>query len=83
MRVACVRVLPQLGVTDASRYLSSNSGGSWLNTAFSFQHKVRGVVWGRGGGVCGRGVGGGGTAPCTPAVCLRASALHGMRSYYL
>jgi hypothetical protein len=35
---ACV----QLGVTDGARYLTSNSGGSWLNAAFSFQQKVRG-----------------------------------------
>lgn len=30
----------QMGVTDGARYLTSNSGGSWLNAAFSFQQKV-------------------------------------------
>jgi hypothetical protein len=34
-----VRVV-QLGVTDGARYMSSNSGGSWLNAAFSFNQKV-------------------------------------------
>jgi hypothetical protein len=33
----------QLGVTDGARYMASNSGGSWLNTAFSFQDKVTGT----------------------------------------
>lgn len=32
--------LMQMGVTDGARYLTSNSGGSWLNAAFSFQQKV-------------------------------------------
>jgi hypothetical protein len=32
---------PQMGITDGARYLSSNSGGSWLNAAFGFQQKVR------------------------------------------
>ena len=31
------RALNQLGVLDRARYLSSNSGGSWFNSAFSFQ----------------------------------------------
>jgi hypothetical protein len=29
-----------LNITSAARYLTSNSGGSWLNAAFSFQEKV-------------------------------------------
>lgn len=45
MRAATVglgmlRGLHSLGVTDGARYVSSNSGGSWLNAAFSFQQKV-------------------------------------------
>lgn len=36
-----VAVLMQLGVTDGARYVTSNSGGSWLNAAFSFQQKAR------------------------------------------
>lgn len=38
-------VLLQLGVTDGARYVTSNSGGSWLNAAFSFQQKVRHIGW--------------------------------------
>jgi hypothetical protein len=29
-----------LNITSAARYITSNSGGSWLNAAFSFQDKV-------------------------------------------
>jgi hypothetical protein len=31
-----VRALHALGVMDAARYLSSNSGGSWFNGAYSY-----------------------------------------------
>jgi hypothetical protein len=29
-----------LNITSTARYLTSNSGGSWLNAAFSFQDSV-------------------------------------------
>ncbi|WIA31484.1 hypothetical protein OEZ86_002377 [Tetradesmus obliquus] len=35
-----LRALHMLNVTSKARYLTSNSGGSWLNAAFSFQDSV-------------------------------------------
>ncbi|KAF6265851.1 hypothetical protein COO60DRAFT_1623718 [Scenedesmus sp. NREL 46B-D3] len=35
-----LRALHLLNITSAARYLTSNSGGSWLNAAFSFQDRV-------------------------------------------
>ena len=34
-----LRALHLLNITSAARYFSSNSGGTWLNSAFSFQAK--------------------------------------------
>jgi hypothetical protein len=33
----CSRALHELGVLSQARYMSSNSGGSWFNAAFSYQ----------------------------------------------
>jgi len=35
-----VRALQMMNITQQARYLSSNSGGSWFNTAFSYQNNT-------------------------------------------